>query len=296
MLLQLGEARKALAKSIESGDTDLVYTVILNMRESMPLADFRLTIRNYPAAQALYKKYCREHNPQGLREVHAQEDDWCAQADSHVYEAVEGIVDGLSCEVSLQAAYESYKKGRSDLHASICEENAKLVRTQRALEQSIPDLRGRLTGTSVHQTCSILLISGDIKHADKIRADFRIPERRFWWLRAQSLAKRNEWTELEKLSRSKKSPIGYGPFVDVCLEEGKLEEAIKYLPRVSEELKVKYYVKTGLLDEGAKIALEQRSIEALLHVQRRAVTINNTQLVQLINQYINQINTKSSNK
>lgn len=73
LLLELGQSRPALLKAIESGDTDLMYTVILYMRENMPLADFRMTIRNYPAAQALYKKYCQEHKAlQALQEIHVQ--------------------------------------------------------------------------------------------------------------------------------------------------------------------------------------------------------------------------------
>lgn len=67
---------------------------------------------------------------------------------------------------------------------------------------------------------------------------------RYWWLRIQSMAHLNDWAELEKFSKSKKSPIGYAPFVDVCLQKGNKLEASKYLPRVSDELKVKYYIKT----------------------------------------------------
>jgi hypothetical protein len=32
---------------------------------------------------------------------------------------------------------------------------------------------------------------------------------RYWWLRVQVLGELGEWAELEKLSKSKKSPIGY---------------------------------------------------------------------------------------
>lgn len=66
---------------------------------------------------------------------------------------------------------------------------------------------------------------------------------RFWWLRIQSLADNGDWKELDKFSKVKKSPIGYAPFVDVCLQKYNNEEAAKYLSRVSEEIKVKYYVK-----------------------------------------------------
>lgn len=104
-------------------------------------------------------------------------------------------------------------------------------------------------GKSVHDTCATLLSFGEsgYKAADKIRADFKIPERRYWWLRIRGLAEKRNWMELEKLSKSKKSPIGYGPFVDVCLENNNVTEAIKYLPKVSEDLKIKYYMKAGYL-------------------------------------------------
>lgn len=32
---------------------------------------------------------------------------------------------------------------------------------------------------------------------------------RYWWLKLRSLAEKEEWEELEKFSKSKKSPIGY---------------------------------------------------------------------------------------
>jgi hypothetical protein len=42
LLLTLGEERAALHKAVESGNTDLVYTVILHLRENMTLGDFQV--------------------------------------------------------------------------------------------------------------------------------------------------------------------------------------------------------------------------------------------------------------
>jgi hypothetical protein len=42
LLLRLGEDRPALVKAIESGNTDLVYTVLLHLRENMPLGEFQV--------------------------------------------------------------------------------------------------------------------------------------------------------------------------------------------------------------------------------------------------------------
>lgn len=43
LLLKLDENKPALLKAIESGDTDLVYMVILGLRDNMPLADFKVS-------------------------------------------------------------------------------------------------------------------------------------------------------------------------------------------------------------------------------------------------------------
>jgi hypothetical protein len=78
-----------------------------------------------------------------------------------------------------------------------------------------------------------------------------------------NLAEQKDWIELEKFSKSKKSPIGYEvklqhvnveninynnvfllqPFVDVCLEHRNEMEAQKYVAKVADDVKVKYYIK-----------------------------------------------------
>jgi len=61
-----------------------------------------------------------------------------------------------------------------------------------------------------------------------------------------ALAAKGDWTELEKFSKSKKvPPIGYEPFVNACVAEGKLNEAGKYAQRAEPEVKVKCLIKMG---------------------------------------------------
>lgn len=40
-------------------------------------------------------------------------------------------------------------------------------------------------------------------------SEFKFCLSRYWWLKLKSLAEKEEWEELEKFSKSKKSPIGY---------------------------------------------------------------------------------------
>lgn len=45
----------------------------------------------------------------------------------------------------------------------------------------------------------------------------------YFWYRAFGASK--QWSELASLAKNKKSLIGFGPFVDVCIEAGCKDEA-----------------------------------------------------------------------
>lgn len=86
---------------------------------------------------------------------------------------------------------------------------------------------------------------GDHKQAERMKSDYKMPDRRYWWLRIQVLAETYQWDELEKFSKSKKSPIGFEPFVEVCLKQNKPENARIYLVKCREEKKIKLYIRAG---------------------------------------------------
>lgn len=86
---------------------------------------------------------------------------------------------------------------------------------------------------------------GDIKQTEKLRSEYKVPDKHFWWLRIQVLAEQFQWDELEKFSKSKKSPIGYEPFVEVCLKQQRVDEAKKYLPKCRDDKKIKWYIRAG---------------------------------------------------
>jgi hypothetical protein len=55
LLLKLNQHRLALQRAIESGDTNLIHTVIIRLSE-VQSTEFLMTIRNYPIAYSLYQK------------------------------------------------------------------------------------------------------------------------------------------------------------------------------------------------------------------------------------------------
>lgn len=280
------EAKEAaFEKAIESGITDLVYMVIFHLREKMQLADFKLTIRKFHVAQALYIKYCRMHNPEALNKIFVQEDDFNSQAEGKIVESLK--INESHNNDALIEAVDAYKKGKNDLCASVCEEALNLRKHQRLLEEK---LKQKFIGKSVHDTCKLLLDMNEGKLADKVKSDYKIPDRRYWWLKIQSAADRNEWLELEKIANSKKSPIGYAPFVNVCLQKNNRQEALKYLPKVSEDLKVKYYLKANHLEGAADVAFEQKDLQGLLYIQSKCQQQSN--LMEKINDMILQLGAK----
>ncbi|XP_075231443.1 vacuolar protein sorting 16 [Lycorma delicatula] len=263
MLVRLGQEKVALEKAIKSGNTDLVYTVLLHLRDNMPLGKFQMEIRNIKMAQALYLKYCREHNRETLRDVLTQEDDHNALAACFIHDCYDPKSGGLR-EASLVAAHESYKRAKNELNASFCDEQLKLRRYQRTLEEKY---HRDFLDKSLHDTIKLLLMMKEYKLADKLRSEYKVPDRRYWWLRLQCLGELSDWIELEKLSKSKKSPVGYEPFVDICLKYDNKLEAQKYMPKIKDEMKVKYFVKLGMLQEANQFAVEHRDTEGIKYVQ-----------------------------
>lgn len=142
----------------------------------------------------------------------------------------------------------------------------------------------------MHETVRQLLLLGDLKYADRLRSEFKVPERRYWWLRVSVMAQQFQWEELEKFAKSKKSPIGYEPFVEVCLGQNNVEQAKKYLPRCSEENKFKWYLKAGCLLEAATIAYDQKDIEGLWRVYDRCS--NDPTLSARVDNLIGQLSSK----
>lgn len=74
LLLNMKEYDLALVKAIESGDPNLVYTVILHLQKSHSLGNFFRFIDNKPDAAALLQVYAKENDVELLRDFYYQDD------------------------------------------------------------------------------------------------------------------------------------------------------------------------------------------------------------------------------
>ena len=75
----------------------------------------------------------------------------------------------------LQSALDNFKLARCDTNANLTEEQIKLLRYQRSLQETLNE---SVVGKSLHDTVKILLSHNEIKLADKLRTEFKFSDRR----------------------------------------------------------------------------------------------------------------------
>ncbi|CAK6981606.1 vacuolar protein sorting-associated protein 16 homolog [Scomber scombrus] len=255
LLLKMKRSQLALSKAVESGDTDLVYTVVSYLKNEMNRGDFFMTLRNQPVALSLYRQFCKLQEQETLKDLYNQDDDH--QELANYYVTASYREKRLESRLSLlQTAVDEFNKAKNEFAAKATEEEMKLLRFQRKLD----DEKGAgLLGLSLQATMEALLALGLQKQAEQLYRDFRVPDKRYWWLKLKSLAEKEEWEELEKFSKSKKSPIGYLAFVEVCMKSNNKYEAKKYVTKVTPEQRVKAHLAVSDLEGAADAAIERRS-------------------------------------
>uniref|UniRef100_A0A8C6D6F7 Vacuolar protein sorting-associated protein 16 homolog n=1 Tax=Moschus moschiferus TaxID=68415 RepID=A0A8C6D6F7_MOSMO len=256
LLLKMKRSKLALSKAIESGDTDLVFTVLLHLKNELNRGDFFMTLRNQPVALSLYRQFCKHQELETLKDLYNQDDNHQELGSFHIrasYAAEERIEGRVA---ALQTAADAFYKAKNEFAAKATEDQMRLLRLQRRLED---ELGGRFLDLSLHDTVTTLILSGQNKRAEQLARDFRIPDKRLWWLKLTALADLEDWEELEKFSKSKKSPIGYLPFVEICMKQHNKYEAKKYASRVGPEQKVKALLLVGDMAQAADVAIEHRN-------------------------------------
>lgn len=130
----------------------------------------------------------------------------------------------------LKKTFKLFNACKDTPSATATQEQMELLLQQSDLETS---LKEKFVGMSVSDTIFKLLFLGRSKEAQKVKDAFKVPPKRFHWLKIQAFADRGDWKGLESFSKEK-SPIGYAPFVSVCLDAEAYQEILKYLPLIKD--------------------------------------------------------------
>jgi hypothetical protein len=266
ILMSMNEDALALEKAVNSGDTGLAQFVLLDLYQKFPgKGEFLSFINTRPAARDLFLQYCRENDPELLKDFYFSHDVLHETANLMIIDAFGD--PALDSRIkTLKDAARHYTNARDHpFKAKATEEQAQLLQAQKGLEKALKEPFVNLPlGDTLYQ----VVLQNDQERANKLRKDFKVPDKRFWWIKVKALADSNNWSELERFSKSKKSPIGYEAFADECIEKNNRFEAKKYIVKCLAENKVGYFVKIGAWEEAIDAALANRSDEELQMIEQ----------------------------
>lgn len=206
LLLNMKEDMIALDKAIESGDTDLIFYVLLHLKKQLPLASFFRTLNGRPVAVALIESSAIDQDRELLKDLYYQDDRRLDGCNLLIKEAL-GLKDPAPTFDKLKMASKLLQESKENtFQLKAVEEISKLLRLQDTFER---DLGPGFVGLSVNETMFKLILTGNMKRALKVQMEFKIPEKTAWWVRLRALVAKRDWTELEEISKTKKSPIGW---------------------------------------------------------------------------------------
>lgn len=263
LLISMKQDEHALDRAIHSGDSDLIHLVILHLRRTKSFKEFMSIISRYDVSMSLFIKYCKENDLETLKHLYEIQNRPDLLAFVEVKEALMSP-DFNYQKDHLKRALNLYKKSSLDMAGKATEDECRLMLYQKDLELSY---NIKLIGSSLSTTIYESLLRKD-KIANKLAKEFKVPDKRFWWLKIRSLAEIGDWEELERFSKEK-SPIGYSPFADVCINARNYKEAAKYIRRIKEpSIRTKYFVKIEAFNEAFESAVESRDPEMLVLVGR----------------------------
>ncbi|RYP08276.1 hypothetical protein DL764_002010 [Monosporascus ibericus] len=263
LLLSMEEDEIALDKAIESGDSDLVLFVLVQLRKKLPLAAFFRVINARPAATALFESSAaREGDNALLKDLYYQDDRRVDGAGVFVREALhqpDARTAGDKLALAAKLLSDSREHG---FEVAALKDATTLLRMQEALDR---DLTDSFTGLSVNETLFKLIRLGYHNKAKKIQSEFKIPEKVVWWIRLRALVAKRDWNEIEEIAKSRKSPIGWEPFFNQTLQAGNQRLAATFIPKCTNlepGEAIKMYEKCGMRVKAAEEAVKARDADA----------------------------------
>ncbi|BGP16136.1 hypothetical protein JCM10213_006070 [Rhodosporidiobolus nylandii] len=330
LLVRMGEGEAALRVAVEGGDLDLVFTVFLSLRRTLPPGDlFRLIERvdaslfapppaphpssklsraapapppsianpyapppKRPQVAKLFELFCRQLAQGGqVEEMRLVKELWY-QDDWRVELGIEGIRESLAepdlpaRRTKLKQAQKAFAEDKeSGFEAKMLDDQLRLLAFQSALESENPGKA--FVGLSVNGTMRACILAGLDKKAEKLRSEFKVPDKRYWYLHLRALIALRAWDALAQFAR-KRSPIGYEPFVQELIKAGAHREAVKYVEKCDGRNRVELYVRCGEWEMAGRECVRRAERGKLMELKSRAPNnIIHAQLDELLQEMQN---------
>ncbi|MCJ1248988.1 hypothetical protein MMC30_006209 [Trapelia coarctata] len=265
LLLSMSEDTLALDKALESGDTDLIFFVLLHLKNTLPLASFFRTLSTRPLASAIVEASAATTDPSLLKDLYYQDDRLLASSNLLFASALGQSSTALKLDkLKLAAKTLADAKDPTALHhQKAISEAQQLLKFQEALSR---DLDTSYTGLSLHATIHQLIRTGYAKRAAKLASDFHVSEKPLAWLRLRALVAARNFGELEELSKARKSAIGWEPYFNAVLGAGNTKLAGVFVGKctsLTPQERSEMYVKCGLVEKAGEELVKVKDLAGL---------------------------------
>ncbi|XP_065851815.1 protein VACUOLELESS1 [Euphorbia lathyris] len=272
LLLSIGEEDTALTKAIDSGDTDLVYLVLFHIWLKRPALEFFGTIQARLVARDLFIAYSRCYKHEFLKDFFLStgqlqdvafllwKESW--ELGKNPMASKGSPLHGPRIKLIEKAQSLFSETKEHTFESKAAEEHAKLLRIQHELEVSTK--QAIFIDSSISDTIRTCIVLGNHRAAMKVKTEFKVSEKRWYWLKVFALATIRDWDALEKFSKEKRPPIGFRPFVEACVDADEKGEALKYIPKLADPReKAEAYARIGMAKEAADAASQAKDGELL---------------------------------
>jgi hypothetical protein len=286
LLLNMKEDNIALDKAIESGDTDLVYHVLLHLRKQLPLASFFRVINSRPVATALVESSAWDQDRELLKDLYYQDDRRLDGSNLLLSEAL--AQSSLTASLDKMKLASKYLQDSRDPAAvfqrQAIDDAAKLLRLQETYEKDLAGSRDAapsapgssatsLIGLSANDTIFHLIRQGHYKRATRVQSDFKIPDKTYTYIRLRALVAARHWNEIEESAKAKKSPIGWEPYFNEVLAAGNTRVASVFISKCTNlevKQRVDMWVKCGLFVKAGEEAFKAKDRGLLEDLRSKA--------------------------
>ena len=229
-----------MQRAIASGDTDLIYLVLLYSERfyAKEENEFHKVVLSHPESyQLLASYYQKRGSTDKLHHLYEKKRAHFAMGALIVADGSEKdkMKDRIDC---LTIAAEMFQ-GNKDLlfQAKMTEEHVMLLKEQEKLNRELVSIMGDLRDMSLMDTIFDLCAAGIsdsrcLEYANNLYRKFKPPEKLFYHTKARALAQSKFFEELFRFSNERKPPIGYAPFAKYCLDMNNEGEAKRYVDRI----------------------------------------------------------------
>ncbi|KAJ6953935.1 protein VACUOLELESS1-like [Populus alba x Populus x berolinensis] len=271
LLLSIAEEETALVKATESGDTDL-YLVLFHIWQKSSALEFFGTIQARPLARDLFIAYARYYKHEFLKDFFLSTGQLQEVALLLWKESWEIGKNSMASKGSplhgpriklIEKAHDLFSETKEhNFESKAAEEHAKLLRIQHELEVSTK--QPIFVDSSISDTIRTCIALGNHRAAMKVKTEFKVSEKRWYWLKVFALATIRDWDALEKFSKEKRPPNGFRPFVEACIDAAEKGEALKYIPKLADPgERAEAYARIGMAKEAADAASQAKDGELL---------------------------------